>query len=53
MVWIQSRVDILLVLILVQTVCKGYQQTEKVATNKERVKLKWKINDKQKENSLI
>ena len=37
-VWIQIRTDILPVLILVQTVCKGYQQTTKVAASKERVK---------------
>ena len=38
-VWIQIRTDILLVLIWVQTVCKGYQQTTwKVAASKERVK---------------
>ena len=29
--------DILYILIWVQTVCKGYQQTTKVATSKERV----------------
>ena len=38
MVWIQIRTDILSVLIWVQTVCKGYQQTTKVAARKERVK---------------
>ena len=37
MVWIQIRTEVLLVLIWVQTVCKGYQQTTKVAANKERV----------------
>ena len=35
MVWIQIRTDIVSVLIWVQTVCKGYQQTTKVAVNKE------------------
>ena len=35
MVWIQM--DILSVLFCVQTVCKGYQQTAKVAASKERV----------------
>ena len=35
-VLIQIRTDILSVLIWVQTVCKGYQQTTKVATSKER-----------------
>ena len=38
-VWIQIRTDILSVLIWVQTVCKGYQQTTKVASSKERVKV--------------
>ena len=38
MVWIQIRTDSLSVLIWVQTVCNGYQQTTKVATSKERVK---------------
>ena len=37
-VWIQIRTDILSVLMWVQTVCKGYQQTTKVAASKERVK---------------
>ena len=36
-VWIQIRTDILSVLIWVQTVCKRYQQTTKVAATKERV----------------
>ena len=36
-VWIQIRADILLVLIWVQTVYKGYQQTTKVSASKERV----------------
>ena len=36
-VWIQIRTDILLVLISVQTVWKGYKQTTKVTTGKERV----------------
>ena len=36
-VWIQIRPDILSGLIWVQTVCKGYQQTTKVATSGERV----------------
>ena len=31
MIWIQIRAKILSVLIWVQTVCKGYQQTTKVA----------------------
>ena len=34
-VWIEIRTDILSVLILVQTVCKGYQQTTKATTSKE------------------
>ena len=34
---IQTRINILLVLIWVQTVCKGYQQMTKVAASKERV----------------
>ena len=38
MVWVQIRTDILSVLIWVQTLCKGYQQTTKVAASKERVK---------------
>ena len=38
MVCIQIRTDILSVLIWVQTVCKGYQQTTKVTASKERVK---------------
>ena len=35
--WIKSRTDILSVLIWVQTVCKGYQQTTKVTASLERV----------------
>ena len=38
-VWIQIRTDILSVLLWVQTVCKGYQQTTKVTTSMERVLL--------------
>ena len=38
MVWSQIRADILSILIWVQTVCIGYQQTTKVATSKARVK---------------
>ena len=38
-VWIHIRTDILLVLIWVQTDCKGYQQTTKIAASKERVNL--------------
>ena len=38
-VWIQIRPDILLGLIWVQTICKGYQQMTKVATSGERVKV--------------
>ena len=37
MVWIKIRTDNLSVLIWVQTVCKGYQQTTKVAASKETV----------------
>ena len=37
-VWTQIRTDMLLVLIWVQTVCKGFQQTAKVTTSKERIK---------------
>ena len=37
MVWIQVRTNILSVLISVQTVCKDYQQTTKVAASMERV----------------
>ena len=36
-VWIQIRPDVLSGLIGVQTVCKGYQQTTKVATSGERI----------------
>ena len=36
-VWIQIRTYILSVLIWVQTICKGYQQTTKVTLSKERV----------------
>ena len=36
-VWIPIRTDVLSVLIWVQTVCKGYQQTTKVAASNERV----------------
>ena len=36
-VWIQIKTDILSVLLGVQTVCKGYQKTTKVAASKERV----------------
>ena len=39
-VWIQIRTVVLSVLIWVQTVCKGYQQTTKVAASKESVNLK-------------
>ena len=38
-VWIQIRTDVPTVLISVQTVCKGYQQTTKVAISKERDKV--------------
>ena len=44
----QDQSDILSVLIWVQTVCKGYQQTIKVAASKERVK-----EDKMKANVYI
>ena len=37
-VWIQIRTDVLLVLIWIQNVCKGYQQTTKVATSMERAR---------------
>ena len=37
----ESRSDILASLIWIQTVCKGYQQTTKVATSGERVNLVW------------
>ena len=37
-VWIQIKTVILLILIWIQTVCKGYQQTTKVAAGKERAK---------------
>ena len=40
-VWIQIRTDTLSVLIWVQTVCKGYQQTTNVAASEERVKGIW------------
>ena len=36
-VWIQIRPDILLFLIWVQTICKGYQQTTKAATSRQTV----------------
>ena len=36
-VWIKIRTDILLVLIWVQTVCKGYQQMTKGAASKEMI----------------
>ena len=39
MVWIQIRTDIWSVLIWIQTVCKGCQQTTKVAASRQRVKL--------------
>ena len=42
-VWIQIRADILSALIWVQTVCKGYQQTTKVATSEERVNPLYKL----------
>ena len=35
MVWIKIRTAVLSALIWVQTVCKGYQQTTKVADSKE------------------
>ena len=37
-VWIKIRSNVLSDLICVQTVCKGYQQTTKVATSEESVK---------------
>ena len=37
-VWIQIRTDMMSVLIWVHTVCKGYQETTKVAASKERIK---------------
>ena len=40
MVWTQVRTEALSVLIWVQTVCKGYQQTTKATDSKERVKKK-------------
>ena len=39
MVWIEIRMDVLSVLILVLTVYKGYQQMTKVAASKEGVKI--------------
>ena len=36
-VWIQSRIDVLSILIWVQTVCKGYQQMTKVDASKEKI----------------
>ena len=39
MVWIRIRIDVLLVLIWVQTICNGYQQMTKVAASKERVNI--------------
>ena len=42
-VWIQSRPDVLLGVIWVQTICKGYQQTIKVATGGEKVNSMCKI----------
>ena len=41
MVWIQIRTDILSVLIWVQTICKGLQQTTKVAASKEKSLRTW------------
>ena len=38
MVWIQIRTDVQSVLIWVQTVCKGYQLTTRVAASKEELK---------------
>ena len=38
-VWIQIRTDILLVLIWIQNVCKGYPNMAKVVTSNKRVKL--------------
>ena len=40
MLWIQIRSEILSILIRVKTVCKVYQQMTKVATCKERVKMR-------------
>ena len=39
-VWTQIMTDIMLVLIWVQTVCKNYQQTTKIATSKARKRIK-------------
>ena len=41
--WIQIRADILLVLIWVRAVCKGYQRTKKVIASKVRVKVAPKV----------
>ena len=38
-VWIQIRTDVVSVLIWIQTVCKDYKQTAKVAACKERVNI--------------
>ena len=37
-IWIQIKPDVFSGLIWVKTVCKGYQQTTEVATNRGRVK---------------
>ena len=42
MVWLQTMTDILLVLILDQTVCKGYLQMIKVTASKKIVKISTK-----------
>ena len=42
-VWIQIRTDVRSVLFLVQTVCKGYQQTTKITAGKERVNVGPKV----------
>ena len=36
-VWIRIRTNIMLVLICIQTICKGYQQTTKIPTSKEKI----------------
>ena len=44
MLKVKKKKKKMLVLNLVQTVCKGYQQTTKVAAFKERVKVDYNLN---------
>ena len=52
-VWIQVGTDIVLVLIWVQTVFKGYQQMTKVATSKKRVNIQYTGKHRERSGSVV